>query len=359
MLIPLLLLLLAPPDVTSNLLQKGLLELQRGQLEKAREDLLEASQADPKNGYVWSALAEVYLRTKDTPLAASAAAQAEKYSSNNPLVSHALALYYSDAGDVSKAAAAESHFAGSPNADAAANARVARWYLAANEVPAAVPFAEKAAASNETTGFELAQILLKQQHFTEASQVLEAGLATYKGDAQLTLALGVARYGQRRFDEAIQRFLDVIRIDPTIEQPYRFLGRMLDQTGSHLDQIISDAEAWAEKNPENGDAKLLLAKALLARNPDDVRADGLLQSAVQLQPENWEAHYQLGALLEARHQYEGAAEQLAKAVQLNPNEAMPHYHLARVYNRLGKPELAATELKMHQQLTGGTVRNPK
>ncbi len=352
-------LLFAPALDASALLKKGLLELQQGRLTEARADLIEASRSDPRNGYVWSALAEVYIRNHEPVLAASAAAQAEKYSQDNPLLSHALALYYSRAGEYAKAAIDESRYARSQNADPAANARVARWYLQAGDIQAAIPFAAKAAKSDDTTGFELAQILLKQQRFTEAAQVLQAGLDTYKGDAQLTLALGVARYGQRRFEEAIERFLDVIRADPTIEQPYRFLGLMLDQAGPHLDEIIADAEAWADKNPEDGNAKVLLAKALLARNPNDQRADELLQRAVQLQPDNWEAHYQLGILLESQRQYEAAAEQLMKAVELNGREAMPHYHLSRVYNRLGKTDLAQAELKRHQQLTGGVSADRK
>jgi tetratricopeptide (TPR) repeat protein len=346
-------LLFAPAVDPSVLLKKGLLELQQGRLREARADLLEASKSDPRNGYVWSALAEVYLRNHEPVLAASAAARAEKYSQDNPLLSHALALYYSRAGEYAKAAADERRYAESQASDPASNTRVARWYLAAGDIQAAVPFAEKAAASDEPTGFELAQILLKQQRFTEAAEVLEAGLDTHRGDAQLTLALGVARYGQRRFEEAIERFLDVIRTDPTVEQPYRFLGRMLDQAGSHLDEIIADAEAWSNQNPEDGDAKVLLAKALLARNPDDKRTEVLLQRGVQLQPDNWEAHYQLGILLESKHQYEAAAEQLTKAVELNGREPMPHYHLSRVYNRLGKTGLAEAELKRHLELTGG------
>ena len=347
---PILLLLFAPFSEASELFQKGLLELRQGQFTEAREDLRGASQSDPENGFVWSALAEVYLRTHEPGQATAAAARAEKYSKDNPLLSHALALYYSRAGEYAKAAAAERRYAGSGGADAAANARVARWYLAADDAIAAVPFAQKAAGADEPTAFELAEILLKQQHFTEASQVLESGLAKYQGDAQLTLALGVARYGQRRFEEAIQLFLDVIRADPAIEQPYRFLGRMLDEAGSHLDEIISDAEAWAAKNPENGHAKVLLAKALLARNGEDARASGLLRRAVELGPEDWEAHYQWGALLESEHQYDAAAKQLTKAVELNGSEPMIHYHLARVYNRLGKTDLAAEELRIHRKL---------
>lgn len=180
--------------------------------------------------------------------------------------------------------------------------------------------------------------------------MLQAGLKTYKGDAQLTLAMGVARYGQRRFQEAVERFLEVIRIDPAIEQPYAFLGRMLDQAGPHLDEIISVTQSWAEKHPDNGEACLLLAKALLTRNPDDAKAAGLLQRSAELAPNNWETHYQWGTLLETRHEYDAAAVQLERAAELDSQQPMPHYHLARVYSRLGKSDLAAAERNLHQKL---------
>jgi len=325
--------------------------MQQGDLPGARQDLEQASHLDGKNAYVWAALAEVYLRSGQQALAAGAAKKAEENGRDNPIVCHALALYYADAKQPRTAAQLEAVFAASAQADPAAATRAAQWYLESGDVEDGLPLAKKSAARDRDMAFAWAQVLLRQENFTAAAELVNTSLESFPNDAQLKLALGVARYGQRRFEEAIQTFLSVIKIDSTIEQPYLFIGRMLDQAGSHLTEIIGDCEAWARANPQNARAQLELAKALAAQDSGNSRSEALLRRSIELDPSNWEAHYELGALLESRHQFAPAAEELRRAVVLNPKDPSPHYHLARVYDRLGDREKAAAERKLHQDLT--------
>ena len=123
------------------LLKQGLVALQHGQLAEARSTLEEASRVDANNPYVWTSLAETYLRLGDSTKAESAAAKAGKLAEANPVVAHALGMFY----------------------------------------------------------FEDAQMLLRKEEFTHAADVLDAGLKVEPRNPQLVLALGVARYGQRRF----------------------------------------------------------------------------------------------------------------------------------------------------------------
>jgi Flp pilus assembly protein TadD len=273
-------------------LQRGLVALQRGQLTEARTALEEASRAEPNNPYVWSSLAETYLRLEEPAKATAAAETAERFAGKNPVIQRALGLFY----------------------------------------------------------FEFGQRLLQKQDFTWAADVFVRGLRTNAKDPQLILALGVARYGQRRFDDAAIAFLQVIRIDPQIEQPYAFLGKMLDQAGTHLEKISEAFEARAASNPQNAQAQLLLAKARLANDPHDAKAESLLRAALSLDANNWEAHYELGVLLEGKRNYREAAAELSRASEIDPKQPMPHYHLARVYERLGEAERAKAEREMHQAL---------
>ena len=341
----------SPPQAAA-LLQKGLVELQHGEAQAARDDLKTASELDGANPYVWSALAEAYARNHELPEAASAAQKAESNGGENPIVGHALALYYSQVGQYAKAARAEERYASSPKADKLAKSRVAGWYLAAGDTAKALALAKAAGRDDTQAAFELAQLFLRQQQFVSAAELLSDSLTSHPDDPQLTLALGVARYGERRFDEAITAFLRVIRLDAQIEQSYLFLGRMLDQAGPHMDEIASDARSWAEKNPDKAGAQLLLAKVLLARDPSDTSAEALLRRSIALDGNNWEAHYQLGVFLETSRQYPAAAEALRRATELNSKEATPHYHLARVYDRLGNPQAAAAERDIHKRLVG-------
>ena len=288
-----LLLFASDPAAAKQLLQQGLIALQHGQLAEAQNDLEQAAKVDPQNPYVWSSLAETYLRLQQRDKALSAAASAEKLGGDSPVVAHALGIFY----------------------------------------------------------FRYADVLLHQEKFTEAADLLTTALNKHPDDAQLTIALGVARYGQRRFDDAIALFLKTVTLAPDAPQPYTFLGKMLDQAGPRLPEITADFERWAQANPGSGSAQLLLAKALLASDPNNERAGELLHRAVALDPTDWEAHYELGALLEAKHDYKAAAAELSTAAQLDPKQPAPHYHLARTYDRLGEPDKAKAERELHARLT--------
>ena len=385
-----LLLFAADPRQAVPLLQRGLVELQQGKLTEAKTTLEEAGKLDPVNPYVWTSLAETYRRLEQPKQAQDAARKAEDAGKGNPVVAHALAMFYSKTGEFSRAAQLEEQFAASSGADAGALSRAAALYLNAGDAAKALPLAREAAhahpsavaedtlgraliaagqpdegrkhlaeawkqeKSNAEIAFDYVQLLLHDQNFTEAAMVLEQALQSNAKNAQLTLALGVARYGQRRFEEAIVAFLDTIAIDPRIEQPYVFLGRMLDQAGRHLAAIKKADEAWAAANPKNAGAQLQLAKTLLASGGGQDQVESLLRRAIALGPQNWESHYQLGLLLSKKHMYREAAEELTSSIKLNPKDPLPHYHLARVYDRLGLPDRAKEEREIHQRLTNPT-----
>lgn len=384
-----LLLFLATTDSPTQLLQKGLAALQHGELAQARDAFEEVAKRDPHNAFAWASLAETYARLKQPGAAASAAGKAENFGADNPAIDHALAIYFTRTGEFRHAAELEQKFAASVRADPEAYQRVANLFLNAGDLPDALSAAEKAVAQHSSPAaenvlgraliaagksadgeahlnaawqgaqtdsriaFDYVQVLLRAQNFDRASEVLTTALRTSPDDAQLILALGVARYGQRRFNDAITTFLKVIQIDKNIEQPYVFLGKMLDQAGDHLAEITRAYENWSSENPRNAEGLLLLAKARLASDSKDTTAEGLLNRSIVLDAKNWEAHYELGVLLEGKRDWAGAATELKKAAELDAKQAMPHYHLARVYDRLGNEEGAKVERELHEKLTGG------
>jgi Flp pilus assembly protein TadD len=316
-------LLLAFADSAGVLLQRGLQALQQGDLTSARADLEQASQADPQNPYIWVSLAQVYLRSKDSAHAAAAADKAEKAAGTNPAVWRALSMYYSEIGDAAHAAKLDAKY------------RELRW---------------ESAKGDPKLSFEYSQVLLSAREFTRAAEVLAPALAEHADDPQLLLALGVAEYGQRRFEDAAEQFLKVIQLDPTIEQPYAFLGRLLDQAGTRLGAITKQYEARAAREPDNAEAQFLLAKALLVANSRNPKAEPLLRRALTLDPKSWEAHYELGVVLLNQRAYQDAEKELSTAAELNPAEPAIHYHLARAYDRLGQPERARSERDIHRRL---------
>jgi tetratricopeptide (TPR) repeat protein len=383
-----LLLLFLAADSPIQLLQRGLLALEQGDLTQARAAFEEVTKEQPRNAYAWVSLAETYSRLKQPAAAGAAAAKAEKFGGDNPAIDHALAMYFTKTGEFRHAAELEQKFAASGRADAEAQERTAGLFLNAGKAPEALAAAEKAVEQHPSPGaenvlgraliatgragegerhlaiawdgsktdshlaFDYCQALLRRQDFAQAADVLATALESHPDDPQLVLALGVARYGQRRFDEAIGAFLKVIRIDPQVEQPYVFLGKLLDQAGEHLAEITMVSEKWAAQNPRNAEGPLLLAKARLAGDAKDPTAEALLRKSISLDGQNWEAHYELGVLLEGKRNWPGAAEELKRSADLDEKQAMPHYHLARVYDRLGEAEKAKAERALHERLTG-------
>lgn len=360
--------------------RRGLLALNGNDLAQARQSLENASRLKPDNALVWAALAQTYLHSKETKPANEAAQRAATLAPADPAVEHALALFYSETGDFKQAADWERRFAASSAADPQAPARAAELSLRAGEAGQAILWARKAgrpnllghayAAANqpedavrefrkavegdpkvEAFVFDLGQIELRMGDFSGALATFGQGRRRFPASAQMHLAYGVAAYGQRRFTDAIDAFLEVTRIDPSIEQPYVFLARMLDQAGDRLLRIVAAYDAWEKAEPRNYLPACLYAKALGAAGSDPAKIEAELRRSVQLDDRYWQSHFELGMLLARRREWPAAAAELARSVELNPTNAPAHFQLARVYDKLGKPDLAQAERAEHQRLT--------
>ena len=303
----------AQPASFDEELRRGLVALQNGSLSEAQQSLEQASRLRPASPKAWMALAQVYLRNRQTGPANAAAKLAETLGGNDVMIQHGLALFYSESGDFSKAAAMVGH--------------------------------------DEGFAFELGQGLLQRGDFAGALGFFDSARKHFPNSAQIALGYGVAAYGERRFAEAIDAFLNVIRIDPSVEQPYVFLSRLLDQAGEKLERIRAAYAAWETAAPRNCLPVCLHAKALAAAGGDATEIEAELRRSIQLNDAYWESHYELGVLLARSRRWEDAATELKRGIELNPKHAAAHFQLARVYEKLGKPELAQAERAEHERLT--------
>jgi tetratricopeptide (TPR) repeat protein len=206
-------------------------------------------------------------------------------------------------------------------------------------------------AYEESYYFELARLYLRHQNAEAAVETLQEGRKIFARSAQLELALGVAYYGLRRFSDAADCFLRTIRIAPEVEQPYVFLGRMLDQAEEELPQVTEAYAALVKSKPDDYLANFLYGKALSVASGDRRQIEALFRKSIALNSGYWESHYELGILLERGRDFAGAAGEFQRAIELNPKSPTPHYHLARVYERLGRKDEAAAEHAAHERLS--------
>jgi tetratricopeptide (TPR) repeat protein len=199
--------------------------------------------------------------------------------------------------------------------------------------------------------FEAGHAFLLLQRFDSAVTVLERGSRAFPKNAQLELALGVGYYGQRRFADATVAFLRTTDLAPEVEQPYVFLGKMLDQAGDRMPEVLRRFRKWASANPNDPRAQFVYAKGLVVSGGDAVEAERLLRASIAIKGDQWESHYELGLLLEQQRKYSDAAVELERSAALDPSRPDIHYHLSRVYDRLGQAERAAEQRGLHERLT--------
>ena len=300
----------------------GLTALQRGDLAVARSNLEAASKLAPRDGRVWVALSQTYWRLHKKAEAEKAAGKAAALAPEDPVVLQSLVIYYSETHQTLKAA------------------------RAAAKVPEKDDVRERAVELY----FEAARPLLDQQKFAEAVVILKEGVSRLPRSAQLELALGVANYGLRRFDDAADAFLRTIEITPETEQPYTFLGKILDQIPSRLPLVTERFAEYESAHPASAAAYLLHAKALDAQSLEPETALRLLEESIAINARDASAHFEMGTVLDRLRRFADAAAEFARAAELAPSDPAAHYRLARDYDRIGKHEAAQSEREKHARL---------
>jgi tetratricopeptide (TPR) repeat protein len=381
-----LLLLLAQSGSYEAVFRAGLEALQRGDVVQARTQLESAAKMEPARAQVWLALAQTYWKLNDPKLAAASAQKAGQLAPDDPVILRGLVLFYSETGDYEKAADTQLAYAAGAAGEAGAYERAIQFYLRAKKPKPAIDAAQKVLAKenraalrkllgeayemegrsaeafremreairlnpyDESAYFELGRDLLAHNEMQEAIQVLEDGKKVFAKSAQVELTLGVAYYGMRRFPDAVNAFLRTIQIDPKVDQPYIFLGRMLEQTEGKLPDVTAAFAELVRNNPESYQANFLYGKAL-AFSGQAQRAEMHLRKSVDENEKYWESHLELGAVLERKRDFAAAAQEFARAGELNPKSPSVHYRLARIYDRLGKADQAKAEHALHEKLT--------
>jgi tetratricopeptide (TPR) repeat protein len=321
-------LLFASPGSFDQLLRGGLGALNAGDLPAAQSQLEAATKADPRRPQAWMALAQTYFKLKKPQLANSAALNAESLGAADPIILRGLAFYYSETGNFDKA------------------------ILLLQAALRIRPY-------EESYYFELSQQLLRMQKFEAALATLEAGVKVFDKSAQLELARGVALYGLRRFPGAIDAFLRTIQLAPEVEQPYVFLGRMLDVAEDKMPAITKVLATYAQSQPNSYMSGFLYAKALAAGGGNGDQIESLLRKSIALRNDFWESHFELGLALERKRAFDEAAKELERSIELSPTEPVPRYRLARVYDRLGKTAEANQQREIHARLSSRTSTEPR
>ena len=166
----------------------------------------------------------------------------------------------------------------------------------------------------------------------------EDTLAKRPGCARAHNNLGALLQGQGRFDEAIARYRESLRLDPTTPQTYYNLGYSLLHAGRPAEALAPFEEA-VRQLPYYFNAHLYLANALTRLGR---ASEGLphYEAAIRFDPSPAEAHLQYGVALTALGRWRDAVEHYTAALRLNPQSAEAHSNWGVALLRLNETTAA-------------------
>jgi tetratricopeptide (TPR) repeat protein len=204
--------------------------------------------------------------------------------------------------------------------------------------------------ANDLTIAALDYVLLSQ--YSDAAHYLDSALKMNPDDVEARYHLGRVRYQQNQFDLAIAAFQEVIKRDPRNVKAFDNLGLTLEAKNQVEAATVAYKRAIEldEAAASHSDQPYLNLGALLSKSNRIDEAIPLLARAAEIAPAEFKVHYELAKAYFASSQWEPARQQAEAAVNLNPKDSSSHYLLGRVYQRLGRKELANQEFRATAEL---------
>ena len=205
-----------------------------------------------------------------------------------------------------------------------------------------------------------------------AIRELRAALAANPGSPEIHLDLGKALNATQRSSDAEREYREAVRLRPNYAEAETALGKLLLQTGGYLEAIEHFKRAL-QSNPDTMAAQYGLAQALqkagraaeasvalrqvaslskkveqqvrsnrlsnegldAAHAGNSKSAIQLLREALDLQPDNALAHYNLGLVLADHGEVAAGIAQVTEAISLAPLEPRFYVSLGRLWRKNG------------------------
>lgn len=152
--------------------------------------------------------------------------------------------------------------------------------------------------------------------------------------------LGVALYDQGRTEEAIEHYLQALRIKPDYEEAYNNLGVALNRQGRTEEAIEHYLQALRIK-PDYSKAHYNLGLALLSKG-DIKGAVDRFRKVLQIDPNNTEALNTLNKTLATFEELDRKISHIQAELMLKPEDPMLNYNLGNMYKIKGQLDMAET-----------------
>lgn len=164
---------------------------------------------------------------------------------------------------------------------------------------------------------------------------------------------GEALEVQGKWDEAAKEYEAVLRQNPSIPGIHYRLGRVLVSKPGFGPEAAEKAKKEFEEelqiDPSNAGAEYVLG-ALARQKEEWGEAVAHFSRATKLDAGFADAFLGLGASLIAIKQFTEAIPSLETAVRLQPDNPDAHYNLATAYSRVGRKDDAAQQFAIHREM---------
>jgi cellulose synthase operon protein C len=299
-------------------LTQGLMQMNLGDLEKARESLEKAQALAPSDPRVYSALGTLHRRRGDARTADQNYAFALRYERDHPesLLGRALlslesdnaASYPSAANQLRKLLDVDPP----PSPRQLATAHLARALLV-SRVQAAAPSLPPAEARKlaEAAGVPLE----RASALALASKEDEEGFALDRSNPELHLLRGKRLLVDGQTDAAIREMREAVKADPSRAQAYVELAQALMQKpdgARDAQEALSTAIRTMGESPR---LMLMLGQVYLRQGRQEEAGAQFAKALADPRSKNPDARLQLGIVYRNQKDYRRSAEQLTKASQ--------------------------------------------
>ncbi len=264
-----------------------------------------------------------------------------------------LAVAYLNAQKPDEAVRVLEHLRAERPDDAATLSLLGLAYESARKVPQALDAYHRALMvepRNPDRYLDYTRLLMDLNRLDESAQVVLRGLNSVNDKYPLYIRLGSIDLQRGAFAEARKSFRAAVDLHPEIALAYVAMAKsyLLEGNNAQAEAILTDARREIAE-----DFMLDYFYGLtLERLAKDREAVDVLESAIRLNQNVPQAHYELGKAYLALGQLDQARGQFEKVIQLSPEHANAHYQLSRVYAKLGDSqkarELAADTKRLKQ-----------
>ncbi len=301
------------PDSTDVKAALGFAYQSSGNLEAAESEFLEILKMDPQDSKAYAHLGIIYYIRQEQDKSLDFFLKAKQTDPFDPTVNVYLSKIYKEKGDMRSAA---KHLltliAISPH-NIATYQELAEAYIGMGEAEKFHGMMLQAIAEDPDNAGAyrgLGLVSLHRGDLISAQRAFEKVLSYMPINQDVLLDLGYLYSRQGMFASAEDMFRRVIALSPNDAEAMQALGDTYHMQGKHN-------EAFA-----------------------------VYQSVLKNNPEQFTSFNNLGLLLYSRRNMKAAEAAFERAIELNPGDSMARLNLARVYEDLGRKDLARKEFGM-------------